>query len=196
MKASSYLTIGKIFIIWSVLGIAIGFCQIVPFAFVDFPCFYDMTIKEEIFYDTRIAYCISIWPRSAVSGGGIYDVGTTNLDEVKVGELDLSRNEGTIFIDGNPLNAGETYKTTHWEFSISFWVLLTSRFEINNEGLITSTESVPKADALYVTGDVYEGWTINPLGPVILGVGIWLLRKGKKELKRESSESPDQRLNN
>jgi hypothetical protein len=33
-------------------------------------------------------------------------------------------------------------------------------------------------DALYVYGGVSEGWLPNPLGLVIVGVGVWFLIRG------------------
>jgi len=40
-------------------------------------------------------------------------------------------------------------------------------------------------DALYIYGSVSEGWFPNPLGLIILGVGIWLLVRGARERKSE-----------
>jgi hypothetical protein len=185
MKPSSKRTLGVIIIVLSVLSIAIGVCQIVPYAFVDFPCFDERFLQHEIKSDTRIAYCISVWPLEALSGGGIYDYGSTSQDEVTIRDLALRRDGQTLFVNAHPLATGEIYKTTKWKMSFNPWILFTHRFEINNKGLITSTESVETVDALYVSGDVYEGWFINPLGLIILGCGIWLFRQGKKELKQE-----------
>jgi hypothetical protein len=185
MKPTSKRTLGVIIIALSILLIAIGVCQVIPYAFVDFPCFDDEFLQQEIKSDTRIAYCISIWPLEALSGGGIYDYGSTSQDEITVRELDLRRDGQSLFVNERPLAAGEIYKITKWKMSFNPWVLFTRRFEINNKGLITSTESVPSVDALYVSGDVYEGWFINPLGLIILGCGLWLFKQGKMEIKEE-----------
>ena len=178
-------------IILCVLSLAIGFCQIVPLGFVDFPCFDEMVRQQEIDSDTRIVYCISIWPRQAISGGAIYGEGTSNQNEVTVRELSFKRSGQTLFVNNHALNTGEVYKTTKWTLSISPWVLFTRRFEITNEGLFTPSEASTPTDVLYVSGNVYEGWLINPLGLLILGCGIWLFRQGKKELKQESPSTTE-----
>jgi hypothetical protein len=186
MKPSSKRTLGAAIIALSVLAIAIGVCQIIPLAFVDFPCFDEEFLQAEIKPDTQIAYCISLWPLRAISGGGIYEYGSTSQDDVTVHELELTRDGQTIFVNAHPLLTGETYKMTRWKMSFNPWVLFTRRFEIKNDRVVTSTEAVENVDALYVSGDVYEGWFINPLGLVIFGGGIWLFRRGNKELKQGS----------
>src|SRR6266508_3408812 len=180
MKPSSKRTLGIVLIVLSVLTLAIGFCQIVPLGFVDFPRFDDMVRQQEINSDTRIVYCISILPRQAISGGAIYDEGTSNQDEIKVRDLNLKRDEQALLVNNHPVNPQESYETVLWRASISPWLIFTSRFEIKNEG-ITSIGSSDPSNVLYVSGDVHEGWLPNPLGLIILGVGIWLFRQGKKE---------------
>ncbi len=187
MKPSSKRTLGIVLIVLSVLTLAIGFCQIVPLGFVDFPCFDDMVRQQEINSDTRIVYCISIWPRQAISGGAIYDEGTSNQDEIKVRDLNLKRDEQALLVNNHPVNPQESYETVLWRASISPWLIFTSRFEIKNEG-ITSIGSSDPSNVLYVSGDVHEGWLPNPLGLIILGVGIWLFRQGKKEQKQEPNK--------
>ena len=119
----------------------------------------------------------------ALSGGGIYAVGSTNQNEITVGELKLRRDGQTLLVNYHSLNTGEIYNATHWTSSINPWILFTRRFAINNSGLLTYANSSIPTDVLYVSGDVYEGWCINPLGLIILVCGIWLFRQGKKELK-------------
>ena len=184
MKPSSKRTLGIILIVISVLTLAVAFCQIVPIGFVDFPCFDKQVLLRDIDPDTRMVYCISIWPLRAISGGAIYDIGTSNQDEATVGELNLRRDEQTLFVNNRPINAGEVYKTVHWTPSINPWLIFSSHFEIKNEGL-TLIGSAASANVLYVSGDVHEGWFPNPLGLIIFVSGIWLFRQGKKELKQE-----------
>ena len=186
MKPSSKRALGVAIIALSVLAMAIGVCQVMPYAFVDFPCFDDEVRSQEINSDTRIVYCISIFPLEALSGGGIYDDGSSNQDEIAVGEISLKRDDQTLFVNNHALNVSEIYKTTKWNPSINPWVLFTRHFEIKNEGLLIPNESPTPIDVLYVSGYVYEGWFINPLGLVILVYGILLFRQGKKELQQES----------
>jgi hypothetical protein len=188
MKPSSKHTLGVILIVISVLALVIGFCQIVPIGFVDFPCFDDQVRQQEISSDTHIVYCISVWPLQAISGGAIYDEGTSNQDETKVRDLNLRRDEQTLFVNNHPINPNEVYKTVLWTASINPWLIFTNRFEIKNEG-ITSMGSNAPSNVLYVSGDVYEGWLPNPLGFIILGSGFWLFRQGKKERKQESNNT-------
>lgn len=184
MKPSSKRTLGIILIALSVLAAAIGVCQTMPFWDLGLPC-YDANIdSQEINSNTRIVYCINFWPRDAVSGAWVED-GSTDQNELAVLEIHLRRDEQTLFVNNHLLNTGETYETAGWTPSINPWVLYTHGFAIKNEGLLTSIESSTSTNALYVSGDVYEGWSTNPLGFIILGSGIWLFWQGKKELRQE-----------
>ncbi len=114
MKPSSKRTLGIILIVVSVLTLAVAFCQIVPLGFVDFPCFDAQVRQQKIGSDTRIVYCISIWPRQALSGGAIYDQGTSDQDTVKVGDLSFKRDEQILSVNNHAITPNETYKTVHW----------------------------------------------------------------------------------
>jgi hypothetical protein len=184
MKPSSKRTLGIILIALSVLAAAIGVCQTARLADLSMPC-YDADIhRQEINSNSRIVYCINFWPRDAASGAWVDD-GSTNQDEIAVREIDLRRDEQTLFVNNHSLNTGETYETVRWTPSINPWLLFTRGFVIKNEGLLISKESSTPTDALYVSGDIYEGWLVNPLGLIIFGSGIWLFWQGKKELKQE-----------
>lgn len=184
MKPSSKRTLGIILIALSVLAAAIGFCQTMPFWDLRMPCWDADIDRQEINSNTRIVYCINFWPRDAVSGADV-DAGTTNQNELTVWEINLRRDEQTLFVNNHLLNTGETYETVRWTPSINPWLLFTRRVVIKNEGLLTAIVSSTSTDALNVSGDVYEGWFINPLGFIILGSGIWLFWQGTKELKKE-----------
>ena len=184
MKPSSKRTLGVILIALSVLAAAIGFCQTARLADLGLPC-YDANVRsQEINSNTRIVYCINFWPLDAFSGAWVDD-GSTDQNELAVREIHLRRDGQTLFVNNHLLNTGETYETARWTPSINPWLLFTRDFVIKNEGLLTSIVSSTSTDALYVSGDVYEGWFINPLGSIILGSGIWLFWQGKKELKQE-----------
>ena len=182
MKPSSKRILGIILIVLAVLTLPIAFCQVIPLGFVDFPCFDDQIRKQEISSETRIVYCISIWPRQALSGGAIYDEGKTDQEAIKVGALNFRRDGQNLLVNNHMVTPREAYTTTHWNAALNPWVIFTSRFEIKNEGINPIGTSSP-AEALYVTGDVYESWLPNPLGLIILGSGIWLFRQGKTKQK-------------
>jgi hypothetical protein len=184
LKPSSKRTLGVIIIALSALTAAIGVCQTMPSTDLGMPC-YDADIqRQEINSDARIVYCISFWPLEAWSGAYV-ESGSTHQNEIAVYEIDLRRDEQTLFVNNHSLSTGETHKTAHWTPSINPWVLYTHGFVIKNEGLLTLIASSTPTDALYVSGDIYEDWSINPLGFIILGGGIWLFWKGKKESKQE-----------
>jgi hypothetical protein len=183
MNPSSKRTLGVILIALSVLAAAIGVCQTARLADLRMPCWDADIDRQEINSSTRIVYCINFWPRDAASGA-LVDAGSTAQDELAVWEINLRRDEQTLLVNDHLLNTGETYETARWTPTINPWVLFTHGFVIKNEGLFTSIESSTSTDALYVSGDVYEDWLINPLGFIILGSGIWLFWQGKKELKQ------------
>jgi hypothetical protein len=63
--------------------------------------------------------------------------------------------------------------------------LETVRTTVHNRGVfdcyqVVGEDAVERMtiDALYVYGSVSEGWLPNPLGLVILGIGIWLMVRG------------------
>ena len=182
MKPSSKRTLGIILIALSVLAAAIGVCQITPLTDLGMPCYDADVHSQEINSATRIVYCINFVPLDAVSGARV-DAGSTNQNEIAVREIHLRRDEQTLFVNNHLLNSREVYEKVRWAPSVNPWLLFTRSFTIKNEGLLTSVESSTPTDVLYVSGDVHEGWFINPLGFMILGSGIWLFRQGKKELK-------------
>jgi hypothetical protein len=184
MTPSSKRTLGVILIALSVLAAAIGVCQTLRGADLGMPCWDADIDRQEINSNTRIVYCINFWPRDAFSGAWVDD-GSTDQNEIAVREIHLRRDEQNLFVNNHLLNTGETYEKVRWTPSINPWLLLIRGFAIKNEGLLTSIESSTATNALFVSGDVYEGWFINPLGFIILGSGIWLFWQGKKELKQE-----------
>lgn len=200
MKPTAKHTLGLILIVLSGLALIIAIGQVVPTKFVDFPCFdgqvHSGFANQDISPDTRIGYCISIWPLQAISGGGIYAVGTTTQDEITVRALKLRRDRLTLYVNNHPLDPDQVYKTVRLIPSLNPWLIFTHCFTIKNRRIqsIASFTSfdmlsddvdeswIPSTsfDMLYVSGDVDEGWIPNPLGLVILGGGIWLFRRGKK----------------
>ena len=178
MQPSSKRVLGIFLVVVSLVTLVIAFCQVVPMGFVDFPCTGQQVGQQGIASDSRLAYCLSVWPRQAISGGGIYDIGTSNQDEIRVDPLNLKRYNLTLSVNGHEINPGQTYKTTRFA-GLNPWVVLTSRFEVRNDGLMPE-ELTSSASVLFVTGDVHEGWFPNPLGLIVLIGGVWLIRQGKE----------------
>jgi hypothetical protein len=182
MKPSLKRALGILFIVLSLLMFLIAVCQITPIVLVDIPCLGsdDSDYPPGTTQDTRIGYCISYYPVKAISGGEIYASGSTKQDEVTVDQLVFRREDETLYVNGHPINSGEVYKTTDWRLSANPWLIITTRFEIRNDG-ITPIDSLASVNMLFVSGDAVEGWLPNPLGIIVLGGGIWLFVRGTRE---------------
>lgn len=187
MRPSQETIIGTILIILSVLSFVAAICQIFPYYFIDFPCFDDYYTNLEFAPDTRITYCMSIEPRQALSGGGVYANGTSNEDEVEVDIFAFKREDQILYVNGHPLQPQERYNTTIWKSSINPWLIFTTRCEIWNYGLVKGKLSEPD-DVLNILGFFSEGWLPNPFGLIILVGGIWLRRQGIKGKKQAALE--------
>jgi hypothetical protein len=157
---------------------------------IDFPCEAGLGPRPEIFSGTRIAYCISFWPRQPSSGGDVYAMGSTDHDEVTVngqidtalGALTLARQEQTLVVNAQALQPKESYNGFGWRFTSNPWLLLTARVMLTNEG-IAPTRNEISSNAILVSGGVYEGWLPGPIGIIALIFGIWLIRRGNQERK-------------
>jgi hypothetical protein len=187
MRPSSKRVIGILLVTLSLIALPIAFCQVVPFEFVDFPCMGQQLDRRDMAADTRLAYCISIWPRHAISGGGIYGLGSSNQDETHVNSLSLKRDGLTLLVNGHPTSPGATYTTTRFA-AFNPWVVLTSRFEVRNDGLMPE-EVTSSASILFASGDVRESWFPSPIGPIMLIGGLWLVRRAKGEKARHHRQA-------
>ena len=85
-----------------------------------------------------------------------------------------------MYVNNQLLKPEEIYENTHWELSFNPWLILLTHFIIRNRG-ITSIGSITQVNTLYVSGYVNEGWFPNPLGLIILCIGLWLFIQGKKK---------------
>lgn len=177
-------SLGIFLIVISVALLVIAVGQVTPIMYVDFPCFAFDPYPEDMSPDTRIAYCISLWPLYAISGGGIYALGTADHDEITVKRLNFERQGQTLVVNDHPLAIGETYSTVRWIPSLNPWLIFTWRIVVKNEGPNQADLSTSR-DTLFVSGDVYEGWLPNPVGFLILGSGIWFVTRGKKARRGE-----------
>ena len=66
------------------------------------------------------------------------------------------------------------YETVRWTATRNPWIILTNRFEVRNEGLI-SFDSIAPPDVLFISGDVQQGWLPSPLGLILIFVGMLLI---------------------
>jgi hypothetical protein len=186
MKFSSKQFLGVLFIAASLLTLPQAIRQVRPVPVVmDFPCEGQEDVRQEgMNAETRIAYCLSLWPFN-MGGGGIYALGTSSQDEATVTGLHFRRDGETVYVNNRPLDVGARYETTRWTATRNPWIIHTNRFEVRNEGLI-SVDSSAAPDVLFISGDVQQGWVPNPLGLILILAGMVLLLREFK-----TSERPD-----
>jgi hypothetical protein len=172
--------LGIILLLVSGVLLVIAIDQLTPTMTVDFPCLAGYGMRPNVGPNTKIAYCISHWPREAISGGGVYALGATDQTEITVEKLKFIRQGQTLVVNEHRLEIGETYNKVHWALSLNPWFIFTTRFVVMNEGL-RQTDSLTLNDMLYISGDVHESWFPKPMGLLIFGSGIWFLVQGIKE---------------
>jgi hypothetical protein len=162
-----------------------------PGANIDFPCEWFGYPRSLTSLDMQVAYCLSYWPHYAISGGAIYAYGASNESRIVLspqapwyGNLILERQGQVLIVNDQPLQSGETYSTFRWFPTLNPWLLSTAHFTVKNEGMLGKTiEGSRSPTAIYVSGDVREGWLPNPIGFMILGVGVMLLVSGVRQRK-------------
>jgi hypothetical protein len=172
-------------IAFAILMLVAAVCLVVPKGLaVDFPCHVlpPGFIEQDAVVETRIVYCISLYPRY-VEGGDIYRNGVSSENHITIaptsfwyGNLVLERHDDDISVNGHILQPGETRTWVRWFPSINPWLLLITHFTVTNSGPIDSVAH----DAIYIFGEVSEAWLPNPLGLIILGTGIWLWIRNRK----------------
>jgi hypothetical protein len=178
MKFSSKQFLGILFIVTSVITLPQAIRQIQPIPVVmDFPCEGEEDVRQQgLNANTRLAYCLSFWPFN-MGGGGIYAVGTSDQEEARVSGLHFRREGETLYVNNRPLRLNNRYETERWTMPRNPWLILTNRFDIKNAGLISASSGEP-ADVLFISGDVQQGWILNPLGFIMLTAGMVLLLRG------------------
>ena len=184
MKFSSKQFLGVLFIAASLLTLPQAIRQVRPVPVVmDFPCEGEEDVRQEgMTTETRMAYCLSLWPFN-MGGGGIYALGTSSQDEATLPGLHFRREGQTLFVNNRPLDINGRYETVRWTATRNPWVILTNRFEIRNRGLIPAVSTAP-ADVLFISGDVHQGWVPNPLGLILILAGMVLFLREFKTPER------------
>jgi hypothetical protein len=171
-------------------------CWVTPKGYVDFPCFDIQQAEclngsrilsggdEADVSQARMFLCISIYLRG-FRGGGTIARGAELSDTWSKRDIELARQGETLVVNGQSLAAGESFSRLRIFPSLTLWLFAATRTTITNRGVFDcflDGEGHERAiDALYVYGSVSEGWFPNPLGPIALGVGIWLLIRGIRE---------------
>ena len=175
MKFSSKQFLGVLFLAASLLTLPQAIRQVQPVPVVmDFPCEADQDVRQEgMDASTRIAYCLSLWPFN-MGGGGIYALGISPQDEAAVTGLHFRRDGQMLYINNHPVDLHVRYETVRWTATRNPWIILTNRFEVRNEGLI-SFDSIAPPDVLFISGDVHQGWLPSPLGLILIFVGMLLI---------------------
>ena len=198
------LIVGMLLILLAGLALLAAICTVVPKGNVDFPCFdleeggclmgygpvepgYDV---EEL-SQARMVLCISVYPRGW-AGGGTIAQGPEFSDTWSERGIGLERQGSTLIVNGKSLGAGESSSRLRVYPTLNPWLLETALTTISNRGVFDCYQVLGEdavetqgIDALYAYGGVSEGWLPNPLGLVILGIGIWLLVRGIVRRRRE-----------
>ena len=156
--------------------------------FADFPCDYYSYPQRLVQPETRIAYCFDFVGRYVVSGAGIYTQGITSQDQIVIdasdhgfGSLNLERHTQSLMVNGLSISIGQSSSKSIWYFSQNPWLLFANHLTVRNDGLSDST------NALLISGEVSEGWLLNPLAPCVLILGILLIITGK-EIRRSRKQ--------
>lgn len=95
------------------------------------------------------------------------------------GSLTLENRDQVLLVNGQPIKVGESYNRRYWFFSWNPWVFLTTQFEVANQGALR------QGRAIYVCGEIKEGFLPNPLGLLVLGVLAVLAGKEALEEKNK-----------
>jgi hypothetical protein len=197
------LIVGIVLILVAGLALLAAICAVVPKGNVDFPCFdleeggclmgygsvepeYDM---EEL-GRARMFMCISVYPRGW-EGGGTIAQGPEFSDAWSRSGINLERQGYSLIVNGESLGPEASTSRLRAYPTLNPWLLETTRTTISNRGVFDcyqllggDTVETQSIDALYVYGSVSEGWLPNPLGLVIVGIGVWLLVGGIVKRRR------------
>jgi hypothetical protein len=177
----------------------------IPKGYMDFPCL-DMQRGECLAWDgqetagagssaalerARMFLCISVYHR-AYRGGGTIAIGPEYSDTWSGRGIELTRRDEALVVQGETLGVGEAYSKLRVFPGLSPWFLPVTRTTIANRGLVNCVRNREgqqySVDALYVFGSVSEGWFPNPLGLILLAVGVAQLVRGRRVRRRQRVE--------
>jgi hypothetical protein len=201
------LVAGTVLILFSCLMLLAVACWITSKGNVDFPCF-DMgegrCLKGYNLYtepgdepvdhsQARMYLCISVYPRE-FQGGGTIAQGPEFSDTWSGGGVGVERQGETLIVNGQTLAVGESFTERDLSFTLNPWLLASTRTTITNRGvfdcLLDQDFNEHPIDALYVYGSVSEGWFLNPVGPVVLVIGLVLLTVGILARRKSRVQEP------
>jgi hypothetical protein len=156
---------------------------------VDFPCEYfgPPPTLAKIEENTRIAYCISWYPRDHY-GAAPYAYGSSTEDKLTIipivsgyTKLILERQGENIIINDYLLKPGDIYRKSYKTISINPWLYKTADLEIMNNGIVNSNNTGQSTtdEALYISGNLKEGWAssmiiwnIGIIGLIVIFLGV------------------------
>jgi hypothetical protein len=114
------------------------------------------------------------------------------------GDVELVRQEETLAVNGLPLAPGQslsqrsdlgTWSGPRIPTFLSLWIVTWRKIEVTNYGgfscFVDKAGQEHATDGLYVHMSERQGWAPNPLGAIVLGVGIWLLVRARRARKQE-----------
>jgi hypothetical protein len=147
---------------------------------IDFPCewFGAPPNLAKVKSNSRIAYCISVYPRNAYGGAPLaYGSAEEENVSIKINDyLDLRRQGNILFANNHVLRAGEINKQHIASFTLNPWLFAITDLSVKNEGMLKSTNSESFAsDVIFISGDSKEGWELTPFGFLFFGIGLGLL---------------------
>jgi hypothetical protein len=156
--------------------------------YVDFPCYWygDTLHLTKPNASTRIAYCISLYPRNAYGAGPLLGsstedkgvmIGASGLLKLR-GLINLQRQGDILLVNGRVLQVGETYVQHIYSYTLNPWLLAATDLGVKNDGVRTTTSNGSEnidANILFVSGDAKEKWVHTPMGLALFGIGIGLL---------------------
>ncbi len=144
---------------------------------VDFPCqwFGNPPSPESIAPTSRLAYCISVYPRNAHGGYPLY--GSSPSDAITLnefGSMMLRRQQTAVLVNNHRLEAGETFHQRITGVTANPWLLAVTDLTITNQGLIGGDQNSAN-ETVFISGEATESWAATPIPFAFLALGIALI---------------------
>jgi hypothetical protein len=102
------------------------------------------------------------------ASGAWPDYGATAENRTAPDGHTLERRGDDLVFDEHILHPGEIYTTTQWTQSLNPWLGETAGIVVKHEGRPKGSVS---PEALYLSGNIREGWSASPLGLLLVGIG-------------------------